>query len=136
MLEQYPQDVKIVVKQFPLKSHRFAFPAAMGAMAAHNQGKFWEFHQALMKSYNALNDEKILSIARDLKLDMARYSGDSKSPGNRAMVLDDISDGNKIGVRGTPTIFINGKNIKSRRIGDLIQIVAEELESLKKPSQK
>ena len=128
MLEQYPQDVKIVVKHFPLNSHRFAFPAAMGALAANNQGKFWEFHQTLLKNYNALNDEKILSIAREMKLDMARYNGDSKSPGNRALILEDISDGRKIGVRGTPSVFINGKSVNSRDLGNLVGLVAAELE--------
>ena len=103
----------------------------MGATAAKNQGKFWEFHQALLKNYNALNDEKILSIARDLKLDMARYASDSKSPGSRALILEDISDGQRIGVRGTPSVYVNGKSVKSRRLGDLLRIVSEELATLK-----
>jgi len=136
VLERYPQDVKIVVKQFPLKSHRFAFPAAMGAMAAKNQGKFWKFHGALMKNYKALNDEKILSIARDLKLDMARYTGDSKAPASRALILEDIGDGRRIGVEGTPSVYVNGKKVKGRQLGDLIRIVANELTALKGSSKK
>ena len=136
MLERYPQDVKIVVKQFPLTSHRFAFPAAMGALAAGKQGKFWEFHQALLKNHNALNDEKILSIARGLKLDMTRYADDSKSPGNRALILEDIEEGRKLGVRGTPTVYLNGKNVKGRELGNLVNLVAEELAALKQPAQQ
>ncbi len=131
MLERYPQDVKIVVKQFPLKSHRFAFPAAMGAMAAHNQGKFWEFHQALMQNHNALDDEKILAIAEKMGLDKVRYKTDSQSPGARARILEDIKEGQRIGVRGTPSVFVNGKSVKSRNLGDLLRIVAGELEHLK-----
>ncbi len=127
MLEKYPNDVKIVIKQFPLNSHRFAFPAAMGAMAAHNQGKFWEFHRALLKNHKALNDEKILSIAKELKLDMTRYASDSKSPGNRVVILEDQKDGRQIGVRGTPRIFLNGKKVK----GDLFRLVQLELDTLK-----
>lgn len=131
MLERYPQDVKIVVKHYPLNSHRFAFPAAMGALAAKNQGKFWEFHSTLLENHNALNTEKILSIAKELGLDMARYEGDSKSPASRAFILEDISDARKVGVRGTPTVFINGKNVKSRSLGSLINIIAAELEKAK-----
>ncbi len=127
MLERYPNDVKIVVKHFPLNSHRFAFPAAMGALAANNQGKFWEFHQALLKNYNALSDEKILSIAKDLKLDMARYKSDSKSPSNRALILEDRRDGQTIGVRGTPSMYLNGKKVKE----DLFRLIQEELKGLK-----
>ena len=132
MLEQYPNDVKIIIKHFPLNSHRFAMPAAMAAMAAGNQGKFWEFHKALLKNYNAINDEKIQSIARELKLDMGRFNGDSKSPENRALILEDLNDGRRIGVRGTPSVYINGKKVK----GDPLRRVTEELESLKKPAQQ
>jgi len=89
-----------------------------------------------MENYNALNDEKILSIAKDLGLDMARYNSDSKSPGNRALILEDISDGNKIEVKGTPSVYVNGKSVKGRRIGNLLSIVADQLALLKKSSQK
>lgn len=131
MLERYPQDVKIVVKHYPLNSHRFAFPAAMGAMAAKNQGKFWEFHSALLKNHNALSTEKILSIAKELGLDMARYAGDSRSPANRTYILEDMSDARKAGVRGTPTVFLNGKAINSRSLPSIFSIIAKELEKTK-----
>ena len=123
-----------MVKQFPLKSHRFAFPASMGAMAAHNQGKFFEFHTALMKNYNALNDEKIESIAKELKLDMTRWQSDTKSPEIRALILGDINEGRRIGVRGTPSVFVNGKSLQSRQLSDLLGVIARELASLKNMS--
>lgn len=131
MLEKYPNDVKIVIKHFPLNSHRFAMPAAMAALAAGNQGKFWEFHKTLLKNYNAINEEKIQSIAGELKLDMARFSSDRKSPENRALILEDLNDGRRIGVRGTPTVYINGKKVKV----DPMKRVAEELEALKQSAQ-
>jgi len=108
----------------------------MAATAAKNQGKFWEFHRALLKNHNALNDKKILSIANDLKLDMARYTAHSKSPESRALIQEDVRDGRKIGVRGTPSVFLNGKNVKGRQLGDLIRIVANELTALKGASEK
>ena len=132
MLEKYPNDVKIVIKHFPLNSHRFAMPAAMAAMAAGIQGKFWEFHKALLRNYNAINDAKIQSIAGKLKLDMERFNEDRKSPENRAHIKEDINDGRRIGVRGTPTVYINGKKVKS----DPLRRVAEELASLKKSAEK
>lgn len=127
MLEQYPNDVKIVAKHFPLNSHRFAMPAAMAAVAAGIQGKFWEFHKALLQNYNAINDEKIQSIAKELKLDMVRFNKDRKSPENRALILEDINDGRRIGVRGTPTVYINGKKVKI----DPMRQVEEELKSIR-----
>jgi len=131
VLERYPQEVKIVVKHYPLSNHKFAFPAAMGAMAAKNQGKFWEFHATLLKNHNALNAEKIQSIAKELGLDMARYAGDSKSPASRAFILEDISDARRVGVRGTPSVFINGKVVKNRSLGALLKLTAAELEKVK-----
>jgi len=101
----------------------------MGALAARSQGKFWEFHHALLKNYSALNEAKILSIAKELGLDMARYKNDRKSPANRALIEADLKDASQIGVRGTPSVFVNGKRVKNRYLGNLIGIVASELQS-------
>jgi protein-disulfide isomerase len=136
VLDKYPNDVKVVVKQFPLSSHRFAFKAAMAALAANSQGKFWEFHKMLLENHNAINDEKILSIAKDLKLDLARFNADLKSPANRALVLIDHQEGQRIGVNGTPSVFINGKQVDSRQLGSLFRLVAQELAALKQTTQK
>jgi protein-disulfide isomerase len=136
VLDKYPNDVKVVVKQFPLSSHRFAFKAAMAALAANSQGKFWAFHKMLLENHNAINDEKILSIAKDLKLDLARFNADLKSPANRALVLIDHQEGQRIGVNGTPSVFINGKQVDSRQLGSLFRLVAQELAALKQTTQK
>jgi len=127
VLEKFPNDVKIVVKQFPLSSHKFAFKAAMAAMAAHNQGKFWPYHEALLENHKSINDEKILSLAKDVQLNMARFQADLKSPANRALILIDHQEGRRIGVSGTPSVFINGKKVDSRQFGSLVRIIAEEL---------
>jgi protein-disulfide isomerase len=54
VLEQYPNQVKLVYKNFPLRNHKFAKPAASAALAAGEQGKFWEFHDKLFQNYNQL----------------------------------------------------------------------------------
>lgn len=136
MLEKFPNDVKIVVKQFPLSNHKFAFKAAMAAMAAHDQGKFWPLHKALLENHNSINDEKILSLAKDVQLNMVRFQADLKSPANRALILIDHQEGRRIGVSGTPSVFINGKKVDSRQLGSLIRIIAEELATLQPSLQK
>ena len=108
----------------------------MAALAAKNQGMFWKFHKALLKNYTALNDEKIQSIARNMGLDMDRFNTDKNSPENRAMILEDQKDARRIGVRGTPSVFINGKSVKNNRLGTLSRIIAAELKHLEKASQK
>ena len=76
MLEKYPKEVKLVYKNFPLVGHKFARKAATAALAAHEQGKFWEFHDNLFKNYRNLDDAKIQEIAEELGLDMERFTRD------------------------------------------------------------
>ena len=80
VLEKYPNEVKMVYKNFPLRNHRFARPAAIAALAAERQGKFWEFHDLLFENYNRLSAEKIQEIARELNLDMDKFEQDQKDP--------------------------------------------------------
>ena len=108
----------------------------MAALAAHNQGKFWEFHKTLLENHDAINEEKILSIAKELKLNLARFNADSKSPSNRALVLIDHQEGRRIGVGGTPAVYINGKQVKSRQLRNLFRVVAEELAESKGVQKK
>ena len=112
MLETYPKDVKLIIKHFPLNSHKFARAAAAAALAAGRQGKFWEFHQKLFENYNSLNDDKIAGFARELKLDLERYQQDVASKSIQALISRDLQDGRRVGVNGTPTIFVNGKPFK------------------------
>ncbi len=118
--------VKLIVKHYPIPGHRFAYPAAMAALAAANQGKFWEFHAALLQNHNALNDEKIREIAGSLKLDRERFEQDLNSPQSHERILQDMQEGQEMDVRGTPTLFLNGKKLDNRdfrRLPDLIDAI-------------
>jgi protein-disulfide isomerase len=128
VLEQYPNDVKLVFKNFPLtRIHKFAMNAAVAALAAHQQGKFWEFHAELFKNYNTLNDEKFTEIAQSVALDMEQFKGDMQNPALAAMVQRDLKDGVEAGVRGTPSIFVNGRLLEQRSLPGFKQIIDEEL---------
>jgi len=126
-MEKYPNDVKLVIKHFPLSSHKFAKPAAMAALAAHQQGKFWEFHAKLFQNYRALNEQKVQEIATELELDMEKFAADRKSPEISALIERDIRNGTAIGVRGTPTIFLNGKRVKNRSLQAFQQMIEAEI---------
>ena len=104
MFEQYPGKIKIVVKNFPLRSHKFSFQAAMASLAVNRQGKFWEYHDILHKNYKKINNEKIVEFAQTLNLDMEKFKTDIKDPELRAQVNQDMRDGHLAGVRGTPTV--------------------------------
>lgn len=128
MLEQYPNDVKLVFKNFPLtRIHKFAMNAAVSALAAHQQGKFWEFHDELFKNYSSLNDEKFEAFAQSIGLDMEQFKQDRQNPALAAMVQRDLKDGVEAGVRGTPSIFINGRVLEQRSLPGFQQVIDEEL---------
>jgi len=132
VLEQYPNDVKLVFKNFPLtRIHKFAMKAAVASQAANQQGKFWEYHDELFKNYNKLNDETFDETAQSLGLDMAQFKKDMENPALTALVQRDLKDGVDAGVRGTPTIFINGRLLQQRSLPGFKQVIDEELEKKK-----
>lgn len=127
MLERYPKDVKLVYKNFPLRNHAMARPAAVAAMAAGEQGRFWEFHDKLFENFNQLSEERIQQIAEELGLDLARYEEDKKDPEIARIINRDMQEAVRIGVRGTPTIFVNGRQVKNRSLQGFQQLIEKAL---------
>jgi protein-disulfide isomerase len=136
VLEQYPQDVKVVYKNFPIRSHKFAMKAAIAALAAGAQGKFWEFHDLLFKNYNQLSDQKIQEIAQKVGLNMEEYEKKKNDPAIEQKVNQDFSDGRQAGVRGTPTIFINGIRLRDRSLKGFQAAIERQLEKIGKSATK
>jgi protein-disulfide isomerase len=130
LLEAYPEKVKVVFKHFPLKSHKFAVKAAMAALAAGRQGKFWEFHDRLFENYNKLNDDVIQQIATDLGLNMEAFEKELKNSENLGRIRRDLQDGGKAGVKGTPAVFVNGKRQANRKLKGLRTAIDRELKRL------
>ena len=119
--------VKLAIKNFPLPNHKFARQAAVAALAANRQGKFWEFHDELYKNYNSLNQEKIQEIAQQVGLDTAKLNQDMKAPEIGAMVESDLREGRDLGVRGIPTIFVNGRLLRDRSFAGFQAAIDKEL---------
>lgn len=115
VLEKNPNTVKIVLKNLPLGMHPFADPAARAALAAGEQGKFWEFHDALF-ALPAVNEAAIDNIATTLGLKMDQFKSDMASPKIRQKIDQDIMDAQAAGVTGTPTLFVNGHPLRDRTI--------------------
>ncbi len=110
----------------PLNFHKLATPAAIAALAAENQGKFWEFHDELF-ALPKLSKEAIDGIAVKLKLDMAKFKKDLASPETRAKLTKDLRDAKEAGVTGTPTIFVNGIKLKSRTLPAIQKLIDAQL---------
>lgn len=100
-------------------------------MAAGAQGKFWEFHDELYKNYNQLNDQKIKEIATMLQLDETRFGDQQNNPAIIDHIRKDYEEGIQLGIRGIPTVFINGKKIRDRSMENLEAEIHKELEKTK-----
>ena len=131
MLEKYRQDVKLVHKNFPLRNHKFAVNAAKAALAAHRQGRFWDYHQKLFENYKQLNDTKFPALATDLGLDLERFNRDRNDPSIQRLIYRDVKEGRAAGVRGIPAIFINGKLLKNKSGPGFQQMIDAELQKRK-----
>jgi len=127
VLKTYPGKVKTVFKNFPLRSHKFAQKAAVAAFAADKQGKFWEYHDLLFENFKKLSDQKLQTIAAELGLDLEAFNKDLKNPKLQAKVRGDIREGVRVGVRGTPAIFINGRTLKNRTLKGFQILIDKEL---------
>ena len=104
----------------------------MAALAAGQQGKFWEFHDELYKNYNHLDDQKVNEIATQLGLDQTKFSEHRKSPVEAARIRQDYEEGIRLGVRGTPTLYINGRKVQNRSMENMEEIINEEIKANKK----
>jgi protein-disulfide isomerase len=127
VIGQYPKDVKLVFKNFPLQIHAFAIRAATAAMAAASQGKFWEFHDLLFKDFNQLSDQKVKEIVKKLGLNEQEFEKKLGDPQILQKIRQDAMDGVNAEVNGTPTIFINGKLLRNRSLQGFKKIIDKEL---------
>jgi len=114
VLKAYPKDVKFVYKNFPLPFHQNAMPAAKAAVAAGMQGKFYEMHDKLFANSRNLSEDFYVKAAGEIGLDVDKFKKDMASPAVAAQITEDMNEARKVNVRGTPTIFIDGKKPQGR----------------------
>lgn len=113
VLKTYGNKVRLVVRDFPLTMHANARKAAEAANAAHAQGKFFEYAALLFKRQDALDIPSLKKYATELGLDRARFDVALDSGKYSPEVKHDMDDGQIYGVGSTPTIFVNGKMLRT-----------------------
>ena len=102
--------VRIVFRHFPLVGrHPHAELAAVAAKAAGAQGRFWEMHDRLFENQRALERADLLRYAEEIGLDLERFEADLASPELLARVRRDVESGERSGVPGTPSFFVDGR---------------------------
>jgi len=111
VMQVYGDKVRLVFRDYPLPMHPMARPASEAAACANAQGKFWEYHAKLFDNQSALQDDKLKQYAKDVGLDSTKFDECLEKKPHKAAIDQDIADGNKVGVNGTPAFFINGRMI-------------------------
>lgn len=114
--KEYQGQVQYVFRDFPLTDkHPQAMPAAIAARCAENQGRYWGMHKALFdRGTSSLSSELYKKIAVDLKLNQKEFEECQKDPSQKTAVEADFSEGLRVGVNGTPSIYINGERYEDR----------------------
>lgn len=114
LIQKYGKQISFEFRQFPLQAlHPYAMIAAEASECAADQGKFWEFIDMDFDNQSSLSQDSIMKWATDLKLDMELFGRCFKSHIKRPTIQAEYAEGQKAGVTGTPTFFVNGKRVES-----------------------
>ena len=127
LLKLYPDKVRLAFKNNPLGFHKQALPAAKAALAAHKQGKFWEYHDLLFKNASALNEELFVKLAKDLNLDPDKFNNDRSSDEIAKQIEAEKAHAAMLKLTGTPAFIANGVVIKGAQPLNYFTKVVERL---------
>jgi protein-disulfide isomerase len=109
---EYGDRIRYVSRHFPLTIHANADAAARAAECAFEQGRYWEYHRLLFADQDSLDARGLTAHARHLGLDLGEFERCRESAATRATVGQDLADGRRYGVTGTPTFFIDGQLVR------------------------
>ena len=125
-LKAYPNDVRLIFKQYPLDSHPAAAISAAASLAAHAQGKFWPMHDVMFANRPEALPAGDSRVGQGYRTGYeALHRGPGFATSIRKAVLRDQADGDKAGVEGTPTVFLNGQKYNGDLAPDAIKPVID-----------
>lgn len=114
IIDKYGTQITFAFKHFPLRSiHQYSIVAAKAAECAADQEKFWEFEEMAYEKQPDLNTKTPTEWAKSLGLDMDLFDRCTRSHIKKNEIMADYEEGQKRGVSGTPTFFVNGKKVES-----------------------
>ena len=128
--KNYPENVRIVYRQFPLVNlHPHAMKAAEASLCANEQKKFWEFHDSMFSNQQELSIPDLKQRAVDLKLDAQAFNQCLDSGRQSTAIQADIQEGARAGVTGTPAMFINGRLLSGNQpYSEIKDVIEDELQ--------
>jgi len=135
ILKNYSKQVRLVYRQYPIPAiHPDAFKASEAALCAGAQGRFWEMHDLMFDEQGGLKEDALKAKAAKLQLDAPAFDSCLQSAKFADRVRQDVRDGSRAGVSGTPALFINGRLLTGAQpYAEIAKVIDDEL---KKNSQK
>jgi len=132
LLARYGGQVRLVHRDFPIDRLHPTALAHEAARCADHQGKFWAYHEALYASTRKSTSEELKAHAEAVGLDVGAFERCLTSGTHRAEVLQDVNEGSRVGVKATPTFFINGRPlVGAQPLERFIQVIDDELARLR-----
>ncbi|MBP9681243.1 MAG: DsbA family protein [Bacteriovorax sp.] len=128
--KKYGNKIKIAFKNYPLPFHSQARLAAEAALCANEQNAkyFWKMHDAMFADQTKLGKEDLMATAKKIGLKEADFKSCLDSSKHKAVIDNDMAEGQKIGIKSTPTFFINGKLVSGAQpIEVFSEVIDEEL---------
>jgi protein-disulfide isomerase len=127
--KEYGDKIRIVYRQFPLNNiHQYAQKAAEASLCANDQKHFWEFHDSMFGNQRELSIADLKQRAADMKLDTAAFNQCLDSGKHAAAVQKDLQEGARVGVTGTPALFINGRLLSGNQpLAGIKEVIDDEL---------
>jgi protein-disulfide isomerase len=132
VLNTYGERIHFVYRHFPLGNHPNARPAAEASQCAAEQGKFWQYHDALFANPSKLADPDLKQRAAELGLDTTRFNACVDTHKYKAQVDADMQAGEEAGVNGTPAFFVNGRMLSGAQPFDAFKRIIDEELDIKK----
>jgi protein-disulfide isomerase len=126
----YDGKVRLVIKNVPYGYRQYSVASALAALAAGDQGKYWEMHDLLFARWPQLDPESLVRYARELGLDLERFKQSMDSKRHKDAIERDLKLGDELHVYATPTLFINGRKfVGEMRYREFEKIIEEELKA-------
>lgn len=126
LLEKYPRDVQVVFVNQPLPFHENAKGAAKAFLAARGQNKAWQLHDKMFANQQALTAPQLEGYAKEVGLDVAKWKKELDDPTTERMLADDQALASSVGANGTPTFFINGRELSGAQPFPAFQAIVDE----------
>lgn len=123
--QKYGDKVRFVFRQFPLSFHKDAHDAAEASLAAHAEGKFWQYHDKLFQNQQKLDRASLEGYAKEMGLNMANFKKALDTDQYSAQVDADMKLGEQVAVQGTPTMFVNGARVQNPTSFDVVSGMIE-----------